>query len=406
VLRRMVIGIVDPIVYVGLGSTAAVAMSFALSGVSLEFLRVTSCVVLFWIGVRLTWPGPAITPVMAAPSELHQVQFTRIVAIATLLLVLSNVFFFAAVGPPALAADPSIAKSESYAGGFGWIRRLNWGLGTFVVVGLTYLLFAKHPRWTKWAYAAFIVISGLSGSKSALVPALFAFALLKSRPDIRNGSAGRSWWRKWLLPVMVVAALAVSLGVLLVEEDDLIGALLAFLIRLLYSSDVLIYWETPQVQHAFASLNASDYLANLLAPLLGALRLVDYGMPYGSRMVQLSLGVDDEVSESLGPNLPYYVSGEMFFGVGQYLYSFMIGLAIGWLRRRFSRASVKRPLRLCLATTFVLLSPSLAIDESLFVSQVIDLTVAFGVVYLAASAWPLKSAAPRVASGSAPFSSP
>ncbi len=394
-LRRMAIGLIDPIVYVGLGSIAAVAMSFALSGMSLEFVRVIACIVTFWVGVRLTWPGPAAQPAPAAASELHQAQFTRIVMIGTLLFVLANLFFFAVVGPPALSADPSLAKTESYAGGFGWLRRLDWGLGTFDIVGLTYLLFTRRPRWAMLGYAAYVAISGLSGSKSALVPMLFAFALLGSRADLQRADARKSRWKKWLLPALAIAAVSVSLGVLVIEQGDFVGALLAFGVRLLYSSDVLIYWETPQVQHAFASLDFSDYLANLLAPVLGALRLVDYGIPYGGRMVQLSLGASDDVSESLGPNVPFYVSGEMYFGVGQYLYCCVIGMGIGWLRSRFVRAASARPLGLCMATTFVLLSPALAIDEALFMSQTMDLMLGFAIVYLAASAWPLMRSSDR-----------
>jgi hypothetical protein len=391
-LKRLAIGVIDPIVYTAVGTTAAIAMSFAISGASLEFLRVVVCVALFWAGAWWTWPARRVQPTVGPVdrNDVHQRQFTRILVIATILFVAANAAFFAVAGPPAFGDNPSLAKVESYAGGFGIVRRLNWGLGVFVAVGLTYLLLTTRPRWAKWAYAVFIAISALSGSKSALIPVLFAFALYRARADIRAQAPARSRWLKWLLPLLVLGAVGAGLGVLVVEQGDFGSAVVGFLRRLLYSSDVLIYWETPQVQHFFRGFDVFDYLKNVLEPILGELRLVDYSMPIGSQMVQLSLGAGDDVSESLGPNAPFYVKGEIFFGPGQYVYCVLVGATIGWLRRRYARTSVHRPFALCVSTTFVLLSTSMAIDDALFVSTASDFLVMLGLVCLAAALWPLR----------------
>jgi hypothetical protein len=129
-----------------------------------------------------------------------------------------------------------------------------------------------------------------------------------------------------------------------------------------------------------------DYPAHLLNPLLGMLRLAEYQSPLGNLMVQQSLGVSERLSEALGPNTPFYVKGELFFGpVFALGYSFLVGATAAWLRRSFEACHWSSPVTFCLRGTLFLMIPALAMEDSLFISMVLDmLLVVIPVFFLAA----------------------
>jgi hypothetical protein len=152
-------------------------------------------------------------------------------------------------------------------------------------------------------------------------------------------------------------------------------------------------------------LNALDYLPALLNSVTGALRISDYTLPLGSQMVQISLSLDQEVSESLGPNVPFYVKGQIYFGLAGLLYALLVGMGLGAIRNAFNRASPERPLRLCVLGTLVILSPALAIEDSFFVTVLFDFAAALATVLLLSALvpWHVAAAAkqPQAASSGA-----
>jgi hypothetical protein len=382
VLRRRLPSIVDPMTYVALVTTTAITLCYLMLGLSLNLLAITSLIAAFWTGLLVTWRRNAMR---TSPHPLARTStphiLIRVVAVATLVFLAANTVFFASAGIPLLAESPTLAKVESYASGFGLVRRINWGLGVFVAFGLTYLLLLRARAWVVLAYAAVAVVLFLSASKSALLPLLLALMLLYHHPSVKT-RLRITTRQRLLFAALLVVAIGAALLVLLLEVGEGTQAINALLVRVLYSSDVMFYWLDPDVRQAFKHLDALDYFPALLNSVTGALRISDYTLPLGSQMVQISLNVNQEVSESLGPNVPFYVKGQIYFGAVGALYAFLVGMAMGAIRSAFCRASPARPLRLCVLGTVVILSPALAIEDGLFMTVLFDFAAAFAIVLL------------------------
>jgi hypothetical protein len=120
--------------------------------------------------------------------------------------------------------------------------------------------------------------------------------------------------------------------------------------------------------------------------VLGALRLTDYGIPIGNQFVRSTLPVGTDFSESLGPNLPFYVRGELYFGaVFAPLHAFIIGVIFGYLRRRFITYRGHSLLMYSLLSFAVVLSLTLPTEEGLAVGQVFDFVILFLPIYVLTS---------------------
>jgi hypothetical protein len=157
----------------------------------------------------------------------------------------------------------------------------------------------------------------------------------------------------------------------------------AFVTRLFYFGDILLYWGQENVRREFAGLGFSDYLKDTFGSILGALRLMDYGTPIGNQFVKSTLPYGTEFSDSLGPNLQFYVRGELYLGIVLApLHASAIGFLFGRVRRYFIMYRGRSLLRYSLLAYSVIMSLTLMSEEGLAIGQIFDFMIFFGPIYL------------------------
>lgn len=180
-LRNRINNIADPLLY--FATTSAFALGLGLHAVdSVElYVRLVVYFCSFYAGFFVAVGRRCIsTDPLIISVDLR--IFKLIITIGCIVTLIANLFLWYKSGLIILSDDPSINKGAAYADGFGIIRRINWGLGVFTLVGATY--------WYLWArtksallilgLAIFISVSG--GGKSSLLPILFALGLYFLNP--------------------------------------------------------------------------------------------------------------------------------------------------------------------------------------------------------------------------------
>lgn len=390
-IRRHVNNVADPLVFFALTSAFSIGMaSFAVDSVGM-YARIVLYYICFYLGFFVaTGRGrPAAVP-LELTTKPH--RFRMIVITSCSIFFCANLIVWMVSGAIVFSDDPSVQKSAAYDGGFGFIRRINWGLGVFALIAATYWwLWERSRAALMWLLVA-LLTSVTGGGKSALLPMIFALGLYFLNPFRPANRRRRIPSRRVLLGALLVGIVPVAV-VLLVEGDSAQAALDALLVRLFFSGDILLYWGQPDLRAHFSQLGPIDYFLDSFGSVLGMLRLVDYSAPIGNQFVQYTLPGGSDFSESLGPNLPFYVRGELYFGPWfAPLHALMIGWILGRIRLLFVFYRGRSLLHYSLASLSICLSGALPIEEGLAVGQATDFLLVFGLVYALISIFRGKSA--------------
>jgi len=379
ILRGRLPSVLDPLVYFLVTSAFSLTLgTFVIADASLV-LRVYTYFACFYAGLLVVLGRRSFAPAPAAAWIDGRAEHFRAVLIGCVLIYVAlNAILWYRSGLILFSDDPSLQKSEAYMGGLGFVRRFNWSVGAFLLVATVY--------WALWeirpaSVVALVVVAAtavVSGSKAALLPAVVAIGMYLARPFASRSGRDASPCLRPLVPFVALAAAVPVAAVLIVENGDLVGAFNAFVVRLFYFGDVLIYWGDDGLRQHFSSALPLDYIQNTFGSVLGALRLVDYGNPIGSQFVQYTLPPNVDVSEGIGPNLPFYVSGELFFGMWLApLHAFAIGAVFGAARRAFLHYRGASLLRYSVLAFLVFMSLTLTADEGLAVGQLFDFALFF-----------------------------
>lgn len=173
--------------------------------------------------------------------------------------------------------------------------------------------------------------------------------------------------------------------VLLIENDSPASGFVALITRLFYYGDILLYWGQSDLRVHFSKLSTMDYLRDSFGSILGMLRLIEYTSPFGNKFVKFTLSPGQEFSDWLGPNLPFYVRGELFFGPWVApVHAFVIGLILGRVRGFFIRYRGASLLNYTLAAFAVIISIDLPVEEGLAIGKVIDFLIIYFLIYILA----------------------
>jgi hypothetical protein len=398
IVRRLTTTLFDPVCYVAFAGIFAIGITTILAPLAL-IVQIWLAFAAFWLGVLLVAPrlgGPRLGGLAGrgggrapVPPTAEQLLLLRmVVGLSAVVIIAANLLLWVRVGVPAFSDNPTLAKGELYEGGFGFVRRLNWGLGIFSLFG-SFLIFFHSPRsfWPGALWALFLaglmLVAALGGGKGSLLPALYVIGLLTAHQGAAIGGARLRSARSLLL-ALAPLALAAALAILWIEAGSLGGAAQKLVIRLFYFGDVMLYWGDDDLRREITSrYSASGYPAHLFNSLLGMFRIVDYQVPIGNEMVNYTLGVGDELAAALGPNTPFYVMGQLFFGsFGGLIYAFSVGLIFGAIRRVFIAASFRRPLHFCIWGTIVILSVALPTEDALFIGVLSDFLLPLAVLVL------------------------
>lgn len=383
-IRKHIKSIADPLFYFAVTSAFSLALGFVALDDSYLLARIFVYFLCFYMGFGVaTWQSRGVLSPLQINEDIR--HFRTIVIICCVIYFGLNALVWVKSGVILLSEDPSLQKSDAYAGGFGFIRRFNWSVGVFVLMASLYWWL-----WERSAVAALAVtVASLTaltgGGKSALLPLIFAIGLYIVKPfiTIKGGDARRL--RRGVPIFLIIAFIPVAI-ILISEQGTVKNAFYAFVVRMFYFGDVLLYWGQQMVRDNFSELGPLDYLINSFGGILGALRLIDYDAPIGNQFVQVTLPAGADLPESLGPNLPFYVRGELYFGPFFALFhAFIIGFIFGGLRRLFFAYRGRSLLTYSLLSFAIVISVVLPTEEGLAIGQAFDFAIFFFPIYVMTS---------------------
>ena len=270
-----------------------------------------------------------------------------------------------------------------YDGGGVIIRRFLWTVMPYITVCIALILFVGYRRKLhSFIFFITIIMLVLGGSKSALLPVIFAISLLAFHNIFFNAKLIRKVYR--ILLIIFVLALASAIFVLSIESDNNINiAMFKLFNRLLFNGDVVLYYYEPSVYQYFKDLNLLDFIYHILNGPLGMLRLVPYELPHGYTMVSIYNGGVLPFDSILGPNTPFYVIADIYFGpYFGWLYSLILGLFFGFIRRIFVRYKGRNMFIFSFLIFLVLISFQLITEVSSFFSTIFEFVLFVSPVFI------------------------
>lgn len=336
--RRYIVSVFDPL-FVFTFTTA-----FA-SVLVVEVLKTPSPIIHFFVcqlclfaGFASVRPVADITPTGPESQPAHEVDRLRLMLYGFLgLYIAANLIVFSVNGIPLLSPVPTSAKVAYFKDGFGLVRKINWTIGGFLITGLLYLYLLEKKRLYLMGLGLVAVGLVFEGSKSSLLRIIFAFTLLVYHPLLRSQTRLLKSFRRFI-PYGIGALAVVFLGILSRENNGLTSALSAFLKRLLYSGDPVLYYYLPVNQIHFAEYGPADYLTYVTNQITGFLRLTPYWDAFGNVMLRNILPPGTPPDQYVGPNTPFYIEGQIFFGYfGAFILSGILGVLVGGIRRMYFR---------------------------------------------------------------------
>jgi len=376
-VRRHLTSIADPLAYFLVTSSFSLALAcFAVDSLAVV-MRTILYFAFFYAGFRIA-VGRAALPVKPITLSPDIRRFRIVVMLCCITCLVANMLVWKSSGLLILSDDPTVQKIDAYEGGLGFVRRVNWGIGIFAVMGSLYWWLWDRSLRAMFFMVLAIGISFTGGAKGALLPVIFAVGLHFTKPFTYRTCSAKQPNRRWILVTALLAAAVPVAIVFLTETGSAEAALDALLIRLFFFGDVMIYWGLADLRSHFSTFGTLDYLQNTFGSILGVLRISEYSIPVGNQFVRYTLAANQEFSESLGPNLPFYVCGELYFGwFVAPLHAFIIGWIFGRVRRRFVQYRGTGLLSYSLLAFAVVLSATLPVEEGLAVGQVFDFLVLF-----------------------------
>lgn len=368
--RKALSSLLDPLAYVVIFSAITVILLFTLrvsEVISAQKLVFSLATLSLYYGAfllfkdrRHTLPA-SVKPTAAVPVHGLMTLFW----VNTLLLGITYTFF----GIP-LFLESRLTQFAG-GGGAGVIARLTGGL-QFISLVLGFMALTgrrRHRFWAKALIVQFVLSAILSGSKGAIVSAVFAWYLAQVY-------AHRSWrvpitWSTRTVAV-VALILAVPLVTLLVQNRtqgiDLGAAGIGYAVRFAAEGDGYVYFFGDDLIDRIAR---PDLLA-LVRPMLAALRLVpvETAVNPGFEVMREIFSIDDP---STGPNtrLPIYLL--YFYGVGGIVLAPVLGGLLALARNHLLRVAGRSRLRFAVLAAIYLNCTRFEVDPQFAMNAFFDL---------------------------------
>lgn len=374
--KKHVKNIADPLFYLLITSSFSLALGFYVINSIELYLRIIFYFFCFYFGL-IFGVGRVTSRCKILTIDGGILQFKLIVVIGVALLFFANLIIWLKKGVIVFSTDPSLMKSNAFIGGLGIVRRINWGLGVFLLIATAYWFIWDRSKKSLFLLLLVIFINIANGSKSSLLPLLFSFGLYFLNPFSPLDRTKSIPDERILYRVFLFASIPVFM-VFMIEKESLNQALIALLQRLFYFGDVLIYWSQDELRDSFSYFGISDYFLNTFGSILGFLRIYDYSAPVGNQFVRFTLPEGFDFPEDIGPNLPFYVRGELYFGAWfAPVHAFFVGLILGLVRKKFLRYQGNKLLSYSLMAFFVSISIVLPTEEGLAVGQIFDFLIIY-----------------------------
>lgn len=371
--RKFIFSIIDPLfIFIFTTSFASVLVVLVLDD-TLSIIHFFACQIFLFAGFAFINSKYRLPITQKTQIHFKGVSILEMtVLLLFVLYVTGNLIIFFTKGFTLLSDRPSNSKVADFQGGFGIFRKINWAAGGFVTAGLLFLYL--NSRHTKHLILLLCVIffTALEGSKGSLLKVLISFSFLVYHP-IFNGKKDILKFFNRYIPIGLVALFFIFFVVLFKENDSPELAIFAFLRRLLYSGDSILYYYTPINENYFARYSFMDYPSYISSTVLGFLRLAPYKEAFGNVMVENVFPDFAKAEVIVGPNTPFYIEGKIFFGYyGAFLYSFLIGGLYAAIRKVYFSLTSPSAFLFVFLCSICQLSGTLITDTSLFVTILFD----------------------------------
>ena len=269
--------------------------------------------------------------------------------------------------------NPSATKVTSFTEGTGIIKRLDWGM--LYVSGLFLIVMFLLRKQAKYAvlFCFILVIPALGGSKGALLFFVLAISLLSCFGHIKNDKL----FKKIRIGGFILLGIAIVLAGIIIRYSNSVdsyeGILFSFVARFLFYGDSMMFYYNKPVIDYFSGYNIINYFSDDFNSVFGLLRLTPYTEQLGYRLVNYYFNIN---SNTWGPSIPFYIKGNMYFGYyGSFIYSFVIGSIIGFVRNRFYKIVRQHSPALAYSLIVIYINMmiyTLAQDSPVFISVMFD----------------------------------
>jgi hypothetical protein len=378
--RKFLYSIVDPLFTWIITTAFASILVIQVVPTIEDAVHFFGCQISLWLGFFLIYRKPDLSP-YKDPIKLESASFSddllleKLTYILFVLYLISNIVIGYSKGFALFSDTPTESKIANFQNGFGIFRKINWGVGTFVLTALIYLTLLKKSLIHIFLLCVVVILSSLDGSKASLLKIAVAAGVVLYHPALKDK---RSALKKIKLyfPLFVILATGIFFYVLLKENENINDAYLAFIKRLLYSADSVLYYYTPVNIEYFSRYSFGDYIIRITNPILGFFRLQEYRESPGNLMVENLIPPGASMNVIVGPNAPFYIEGRIYLNYWlAFPYSALIGYLYASLRRYYFSINMNNSAFYFIYIASLLqLSNALLIDTNLAVTQTFDLT--------------------------------
>lgn len=333
-----------------------------------------------WLSVK-----QAKTQTHSSFYDIHLLKYTAYVSF--IVFVLANLLIFYSKGFALLSDDPNSAKVTNFQGGFGLVRKINWSIGSFLSASLIILYLVERKGRYLFLIAVFAFFIALDGSKSSLLRIIIVAVLLTHHAFFVTDKRLKNDLKKFI-PIGIMAVVAVLYTAFGKNTNSLDQTGFAFLQRLLYGADSVIYFYQPANDYLLTQYGPLDYLHHITNPILGFLRLATYDEALGNIMVENAIPPGVTLDVIAGPNSPYYIEGQIYFGYyGAFVYSFIIGGIFSCCRQLFFSIARAPFFLFALGCALCFHSANILIESTLFITTCFDTCFFVIPIYVLVCLW-------------------
>lgn len=376
--KKFIYSIVDPLfIWVLTTSFGSVLAIQVIPGLP-DIIHFFGCQLSLWAGFVLAYNRPnanrLVDNELQATYTFSDQDLLRWFTYAAFFVYLfSNMIIAYSKGFALFSDTPTESKIANFQNGFGIFRKINWSIGTFVLTAFIYMYILKR-RIIDLSFLIIVIFLGsLDGSKASFLRVALAAGVILYHPSFSGRKVALKTLKKYV-PLFLGITMTIFFSVLLKENNGISEAGLAFIKRLLYTADSVLYYYTPVNIDYFDSYSFGDYLVRITNPILGFFRLQEYQEAPGNLMVE-NLSLPGSLpSVTVGPNAPFFIEGRIYFNFWvAFPYSMIIGYLYASTRIYFFSLQRSSAFYYIFVASFMQLAIALITDVNLAITQLFDL---------------------------------
>ena len=284
-------------------------------------------------------------------------------------LLFLNFYHIVTSGAAIFSDNIAEAKTSGFDGGSGVIRRLNWSLFYFTLLVNFFLFYCTKARLFKILFLLLMIVQILGGNKGAIVSVIILLSAIMVNYNLSNYKYLFIKKVRLYLPISIIFAVFV----IFISVGNLEQAFSHFVTRLLYFGDVNIYLNDNTVLMHFSNWGPLDFIKYAFNSITGMFRITDYYKPIGTILVDIYNAGNISFKGNLGPNIPYFASGIIFFGIpGCFIFSIFIGFLLALIKFNCEYNSAKNMWSLLVASYLYFMTYTLIQDPLAFLGRITD----------------------------------